>query len=324
MNTSRFHNDTEADPRRGILSRLPALLLAAVLLAGLAGCDPYEQDGYREYLVVESYLVAGDSLPQVRLTRTLPLEEEYAPEKAAVPDAEIRIELLDAGDRAQETYSYRHEEAGVYLPAKEGARVQPERRYRLVAEVPGEDPLRAETLVPGAFRATEVAVDSTIYQSPEQVEVTTTPSYYPGRQTFFIFTLEVDEPGPERLTPFYLDQYEQEDDPDRREELLREYAKNSSGIINERNYRRNDDGTITLRLPWLAVAYYGPNDLVASAIDDNMYDFLRSQSVQTGGSTLPPGEIQNVKYNVEGGIGVFGSLATDTVSIYIARSDENP
>ncbi|MDZ7771911.1 MAG: DUF4249 domain-containing protein [Balneolaceae bacterium] len=326
MNAIRPHTESKADPTPGLPSiRLPAvLLLAAALLAGLSACDPYAQDSYREYLVVESYLVAGAPLPEVRLTRTLPLEEEYTLQKAGVPDASIRIMQLNESESAVNTYTYRYDEEGTYLPVDNSARIRAGRRYRLVAEVAGEEPVRAETLVPGAFQATDVAVDSAAYQSDNQIEVTTTPSYYPGRQSFFLFTLEVQDPTVVELTPFYLDQYVQTDDGEERRQLLEELAKNSSGIINERNYERNDNQTITLRLPWIAVAYYGPNDLIASAIDDNMYDFLRSQSVQTGGSTLPPGEVQNVRYHVEGGIGIFGSLATDTVSIYIVRNHDLP
>lgn len=48
-----------------------------------------------------------------------------------------------------------------------------------------------------------------------------------------------------------------------------------------------------------------------------MYDFVRSESVQLGGSTLSPGEIQNVITHVEGGLGIFGSLASDTIQTYI-------
>jgi hypothetical protein len=67
------------------------------------------------------------------------------------------------------------------------------------------------------------------------------------------------------------------------------------------------------------VAFYEDNLIVANTIDDNVYDFIRSQETQLGGSTLSPGEIQNVIYNIEGGIGVFGALASDTVQVYIKR-----
>ncbi|HBQ58078.1 MAG TPA: hypothetical protein DD671_00195, partial [Balneolaceae bacterium] len=107
------------------------------------------------------------------------------------------------------------------------------------------------------------------------------------------------------------------------EEDLILLSNNSSGIINEANFQDNQDGTITLSYPWIGIAFYGVNNIVANAIDDNVYDFVRSQQVQLGGSMLSPGEIQNVIYHVEGGLGVFGSLATDTVTTFVSQPSFN-
>lgn len=297
------------------MKRCLTYLLVALLAATAASCDHYAQDDYEEFHVVESYLVAGAELPPVRLTRTLPLEEEYSLGKAAVRDAHIEIQLLAPSGEPEEVYPYHYEGRTSYQPGTSRT-VLPERRYRLVVHLQNGDTLRAETLVPGAFDTFDNGTDSLVYQSDDQLTITATPSRYPDRQTYYIFTVEAVDPHPDDLTPFYRDAAGEEADE---EEILRQYAKNSSGIINEQNYDRNPDGTLTLRLPWLAVAFYGENDVITSAIDDNMYDFLRSQNVQTGGSTLPPGEIQNIRYRVEGGIGIFGSLANDTVSVYIKR-----
>lgn len=296
------------------MSKYASRFILALLLA-ITACDPYAQDEYREQFVVESYLVSEARMPEIRLTRTLPLFETYEAEEAAVTGAQVHIEELGAAGETSSIYTYRHDSTGIYRTRSDN-RVKAERRYRLVAEMPGGETLRSESLVPGEFESVGETADTAVYQSERQIAITTTPSYYPGRQTYYIFTVVVENPKMENLTPFYRDAVSDADDP---EKALRQYAKNSSGIINEKNYERDEDGNITLRLPWLAVAFYGKNNIVANAIDDNMYDFLRSQSVQTGGPTISPGEIQNIRYNVEGGIGIFGSLASDTVSVYIER-----
>ena len=41
----------------------------------------------------------------------------------------------------------------------------------------------------------------------------------------------------------------------------------------------------------VAIIFYGPNRIFANALDDNLYDYIRSQSIQQGGSTFSPGEI---------------------------------
>ncbi len=120
----------------------------------------------------------------------------------------------------------------------------------------------------------------------------------------------------ENLTPFYAQLLEDSDTP---EEDLFLFSNNSSGILNEGNFEPNDDGSITIQYPWVGIAFFGENQIVANTIDDNVYDFVRSQQVQLGGSTLSPGEIQNVIYHIDGGIGVFGSLASDTVKTTVRR-----
>lgn len=290
------------------------------MLLTVTGCDLYPQDEYREFYVVESYLVANRMLPEVRLSRTISLEEEYSLQEASIGNAIIEMYLLGEDGLTERTYTYFNDPNnanGLYRTDSQD-RVLPGRSYRLLVTFPNNsDTVRATTLVPGDFQTVGTVVDSVVYQSPEQITVSTTKSEFPGRQTFFVFSVIAAEPVEENLTPFYRDQvFEQDED-------IEDFEINSSGIINEGNYDINDDGTLTLRVPWLAVAFYGDNDIVANTIDDNLYDFIRSQEVQTGSgpSILPPGEIQNIIYNVEGGIGIFGSLASDTNRVFIKREN---
>lgn len=284
-----------------------------LLVLSLYGCDLYEQDSFKQNYVVESFLIAGNPLQQVLVSQTLPIEEEYTFAKAALDNASVTVELLNEDGTTSNAYDYSQQSKGVYLPLNEEAEVMGGRRYRLSVSFPNGDSVFASTLVPGAFNTVGLSTDTAIYQSEEQIEITTTPSVYPGRQTYFIFSVNVVNPKIENLTPFYADIVGDD------EEDISDFFVNSSGIINEDNYERNDDNTLTVKLPWLAVAFYNENDIIVNAIDDNMYDFLRSQGVQGGGTTLSPGEIQNVVYNVEGGIGIFGSLASDTNRVFISR-----
>jgi hypothetical protein len=294
-------------------------LFVAILIT--CSCELYEQDEYEEYYVVESYLVAGSELPQVRLSKTTNIDETYDFNNDAVRDASVQINLLADDSTVTETYSYQElghntNQSGIYLPVSD-VRVQPERLYQL--HIMHEDnEITSTTFVPGDFETVNELQDRYVYQGNEQVEIETTPSaYITDRQTYYIFTINTASPEKEALTPFYLDLVENQDAE------LEDFYINSSGIINEKNYDKNETGTITLRVPWLAIAYFGENDVIVNTIDDNMYDFLRSQDVQTGGTTLSPGEIQNIQYNVNGGIGIFGSMASDTNRVDIVRPNSN-
>lgn len=294
------------------------LILFSLILVSLGACDLYPQDEFQERYMVESYLVANRPLPQVRVSKTIPIDQEYKFSDAAVGDASVQVRLLNEAGGVDRSFSYRQKSPGIYGP-EVFHEVIPTRQYQLhISFGNSSDPVTAKTIVPGQFETVNQVVDTMAYQDPRQVKITTTRSSYPDRQSFFIFNVEINDPDPTRLTPFYADQID--DDTSQIEDL----TVNSSGIINEENYDQNEDGTLTLRLPWLAVAFYGPNKVITNAIDDNMYDFYRTQDVQGGGSTLPPGEYQNVQFNVEGGIGVFGSLASDTVEVFIRRANTSP
>jgi len=255
-------------------------------------------------------------MPPVGVSTTIATNQTYNFSDQAVGGATVQIQLLDDAGNPQKTYHYYMYAKGFYLP-KEGGVVQSMRKYRLIVLVPGyQDTIEASAIVPKSFRTVNNPPDSVVYQSGDGITLQVTPSYYPGRQTEYIAsTVAQGALDSTRLTPFYADIFSRNSN-----NQLSDYQINNSNIINEKNFTVNSDGTITINFPWIGIAYYGANSLVLNAIDDNVYDFVRSQSVQTGGNTLPPGQIQNAIMHVKGGIGIFGAMATDTVNVYIKRN----
>lgn len=291
------------------------IFLFVISASVLAGCELYKQDEYQEYYVVESYLIANSPLPEVLLSKTVPIEDKYVYSDAAVNDATVEVRLLNPDSTVNKRYSYAFGSDGFYYPTK-SAPVQEKQLYQLYVTLTDGDSIEAKTFVPGDFETVnrEELSEQYMYQGDEQIEITTTPSeYLTARQTYYIFTVNAEEPDVGNLTPFYSDLVEEQDNSPQN------FYVNSSGIINEGNYTPTPEGNITLKVPWLSIAFYGDNKVVANAIDDNMYDFLRSQDTQTGGVSLSPGEIQNIQYNINGGIGIFGSMASDTNRFEIMR-----
>jgi hypothetical protein len=91
-------------------------------------------------------------------------------------------------------------------------------------------------------------------------------------------------------------------------------------VLNEANFTRDEKGRITTTLPWISVAFYGPNESAVHVIDNNLYDLIRSQQAQSPGGAgggLGPGEIPNVIEHVEGGTGVFASYVRDARRVFI-------
>ena len=289
------------------------VLISLLILA--VSCQKYPQDSYKQQYVVQAYMVAQQNLPYVDVAQTIPAASKFSYDSTAVNDAQVSIFLLDDNGNIVKDYPYRNSNfAGIYQPAI-AAPVLPRHKYQLHITFPNNsDVINAYTTVPDTFHHVDSIPDTVTYQQKKPIVIRTTPSYYPGRQNIYIFTVLAADTSKNMMTPFYLDRVNND-----KNIHPSQFQKNSSGIINQDNYSVNADGTLSLNFPWIGVAFYGNNKLITNAIDDNLYDFIRSQSVQTGGSTIPPGQIQNVINHVKGGIGVFGSLASDTVSTFIKR-----
>jgi hypothetical protein len=307
---------------------LRRVLLALLVPLTLAGCD-LSEDEFQPEVVVEATLVAGEPLPTVRLSTTSPIDVPYSFEAFALQGAAVRVELV--GENGEDDTFFFYE--NVNVPQNEGDfpgnyvplelhRVLPGRRYRLNVQVPDRPDLvpsgvaiRAETVVPDTFRIVSPPPDTIRYdilQPSPAIDVTR--SLNPDRQGIFIFSIEALAPDFFDLTPTIRSLLEEADDVDESD-----FVRTSSPILNEGNYDINPDGTLRLRVPWFAIAYFGPNRLVASALDDALFDFLRSRNAQFNPTTLSPGEIQGVLSNVENGTGVFGSLAQVQTRTFIAE-----
>jgi hypothetical protein len=289
------------------------LILAAVSFIVSCDIDIYKQDGYVEQYVVESYLVAREPFPELLLSTTAPIFDMYRFEERVVNNASVHIyELSGSGARIDHIPYRQSDSPGVYLPVTVDKTVKPGTRYNLeINGLPDADAfISSETYVPHSFEFLEINFDTLSYQSTEQFEVTMTRGFYPGRQNIYIFTTEALDTVQYPLTPIYQFEFADNFGGD-------SFQLVSSPILHEGNYRVNPDDTITIPLPWIMVAYLGPNRITAYAIDDNIYDFYRSADVQLGGSTQSPGEIENVIYNIDGGIGIFGSMTGVSTNIYV-------
>lgn len=292
------------------------LLFIYFILLSLSGCDIYEQDEYEELVVLEAYAIANRGLPEVRLSRTIPVMEEYNFSDAALTDALVSMTHLDENGSEIQTFSYRLQSPGVYIPLNREYRVEAGQTYQIdVTFTDRPEILQSQTTVPRQFEILSDVAESYVYQTDDQLEILLTATESNARQNIYVFNTLTLEPAMENLTPFYLNTVVDGDAE------ISEYFNNSSGLINEGNFEIRNDQTILLRFPWIGVAFYGENAVVINSVDQNLADLIRSEQLQLGGSTLPPGEIPNLMYNIEGGIGVFGSLATDTVTTRFLRPD---
>jgi len=297
------------------MKRVPSISILLLVML-IAGCDIYEQDDYQELVVLEAYAVANRPLPNVRLSRTMPLTEEYSFQNAAISDGVVRVTRLDGNGADQEIYFYERASAGVYRAIDRDYLVEPGASYRIDIEFENRpEILTSVTTIPLQFEILSEVAESYVYQSDDQLEIRLSATASSARQNVYVFNTLTQEPSIDNLTPFYRNSVVEGDSE------VSDFLSNASGLINEGNFEIGEDNTILLRFPWIGVAFFGENLVVTNSVDQNLADLVRSEELQLGGSTLPPGEIPNLIYNVEGGIGVFGSLSSDTVTTRFLRPE---
>ena len=289
--------------------KFAVLIFASVILNN---CDVNDATGFQQEYVVESYLFAREPLPELRLSKTVPFGEAYFFNEQAVGNAQVSVSRLDENGTVEESYAYREIDRGVYMPESNDI-VLPLHTYLLEIEIPDENSSRlsSTTFVPDSFSIVAANADTVVFQSTAQLEIDVTRSFVPTRQSVFVFSIEAQDVRFENFTPFYQDIFDEDEDD------VEDFRVNESPLINEGNYDENPDGTLTIKLPWLAVAFYGNNDITLFAVDDNMFDFISSQNLQAEPSTLSPGEIPAVIDPIEGGTGIFGSYARVKTSVHI-------
>ncbi len=294
---------------------LGALVVGVALL--LSGCDVIESPAVEQQPTVEAYLVEGDTLSEVRLSRTAPVDASPGGQEA-ITGAEVVIEQIGADGASGETTLYRPDSAGVYMPEEPAPVVQGGATYRLRATLPGGAEVSAETTIPTNLSLVEAVNTESIFLSEQQPSFTVTRATVRDAPVVFIFTTTslldfdamTDEEIQAEFTPFYDDGFDEDEDD------VRDFRVNDSPIVNQGNYEDNGDGTITTDYPWIALAFCGRNEVAVSVLDRAMYDYIRTQGAQQGG--LSPGEVPNIVDNIDGGTGIFGSFTQIATTINIA------
>jgi len=282
------------------------LHLCVILAVALIGCDTTGEQVLETEYVVESILVAQQPLPALFLSRTVNLDEDYSFEEHAVSEARVTVRVSGPLERAAIRYEEEPGVPGVYRPIDYYSPAFPLHQYELEIYPPNSDPvITAVTVVPDTFSVIDATQSVVVYQSDEQLELTLTRTQSPGRTLgYYNFVTEAVEPRVSNLVPLALELYENGEG-----ESLENLRINGSPIISSESYQVNNDGTLSVRYPWIGINFYGVNIVNINALDDNLYDFERSREVQEGGPTFAPGEIPNPLPHIQGAHGLFGSLA---------------
>lgn len=283
------------------LPRCITSVLTVALLAGLAthpGCsgerDPSTLFGpaERETVVVDAVLYVDRLLPEIIVTRTRTADAASTGDATAVNDAEVTV--------IQGLAEYRYASAGrrgLYLPPHGAPRVRPNTEYRLRVRALGRE-VRGVTRTPAPLEIDEIAV---LEEPSMEIIRRLDPSSSVGnRVPYREGLIEV------RFDPLDVEAYQV---------IVLEPGSDDGGSppLEARDGR--------LLLPWFAIGSSGAHKVEVYALDRNLFDFLRSVEASGqnafGFGSLAGDTFERPVFNLDGGIGVFGSASLDTFGFFV-------
>ena len=298
------------------------LLIALCLTACAAERQPGDLFGSVEEgseLVVDGILLVDQPLPELFVRRTLPPGQFYSRDAAGVLDAQVRV---FQGDQIFE-YASDPATPGRYLPPSEPPQVESLTEYRLEVEVEGKQ-VRARTTTPERMQVRQaVLLDEDTQEIMRTLksfaevgdEVYTAPE---NQLTHLegIIELHLERAGEAyQAALFALEgdaQLLDDDFPER-------YDRDSEDLlVNQSPPFAASDGIV--RWPWFAVVYTGRSLIKVYAVDHNWFEYARSspeQQDQGGFGGLAGENFERPFFQVEGGIGLFGSASVDSVGFVV-------
>jgi hypothetical protein len=294
-------------------------------LLALVACSP-EREGDELFapggvgvLVVDALLVVGQGFGEIYLSETVAPDEPFRRQNAGVDGATVTVE----GAGRVVSFGPLEGLKGLYIPQSNDI-VLPATTYRFTATLPDGRALRATTTTPAHIDVSEwVLLDDagsvlqtlatfeeaadTVYYEPEN-QLTYPEGILAARVTdqptagYQIGLVSKDIGSPLLIDADFLDE----------EDLAEFHRINSSPPL---------DYEATLRVPWLAIYYEGRYVLRVVALDRNWFDIVRTDPALGAGGFGFGGEAGDTStrpiFHVEGGIGVFGSVSSDSVGFYV-------
>lgn len=276
-------------------------------------------------LVVDGLLLVDHPLPEVFVHQTMALGKPYTREAAAVLGAEVEIRQGD------QVFPYRADpdSLGRYLPPEAPPLVTPHTEYHLTVRSEGRE-AHATTRTPARYRIREVVLldertlevtrrlrmfadgADSVFTAPENqityldglLEAHVDPVDVPGYQVG-IFSLDLDSDF-----VVHVDFWEEEDYENLERQIGSPPLEGKDGV---------------LRMPWFMIYFAGRHLIKIYALDKNWFDFARSSPEWGGGEEggTAGGISERPLFNVEGGIGLFGSASVDSLGFVILPKEKS-
>lgn len=262
------------------------------------GCEETSTSiSYQKEPVVNATLESGQIIDTLWLQWTGEIDKVYEPSSYAISNASVVVRGLDSD--FYDSLAYDPQNPGRYYSVDPTKMIRPAETYSLSIAIPGwSQQVTAVTTVPDTFSI----ISSTLTDGDTVLYDTHAPVHQ-------FYWSPSNDYGTYLPTVTYLDSFPA---------LIPKFFYDTTSVDFERPpsiaYRaglpkdqQNSD------LPWVFLSYYGNIQFDVYAVDFNYSDYL-NQSIPAQG-----GELKDIRFNVNGGIGIFGSRtrASGSFRIYL-------
>lgn len=276
-----------------------AIILLALL--AIAGCDSTIDSAYNEQIVVGAFIYANEPIDSIVLHRTTPFGSYYNDIDYAVTGATVMV----TSDGVTDTLLPAKLKGRYYLPASKLI-VQPGKTYQLSIVAPnlqtgGTHQISATTTIPmpihfdplvDSIRGRTFMLDTTNL-SQFAMLVTTGPVAGPDQR--YLLSATANDTSAGRIR----------------------FRQRDTAIQPELTRFSNVYTGPSIPLTARFFSYYGSNTVTFYAIDTNWTDYQRQIEALGAGNPYGTGDYQPTLNHIVGGIGIFGSAARDTVTIFL-------
>ena len=254
----------------------------------ISGCsEPTTENEYRNEIVVTGYLIAGKPIDSIVVSKTLPIDVRYSATAAAIKNALVVVSSNGIND----TLNPVNGKAGHYFSPQI---IKPKQKYSLFVRVPDGREIRGTTIVPDTFHIEQRPPSEMTYGHGIPY-MTWTESALHHDYVMSITSLDMNETTHIGSDTPYADSIE-----------LSERTSFTFGF----------EEIHQSQIPWFAFHFFGRNAIKVFAVDKNYYEFFRQIFSQST-------DIKEFKYNLQGGIGIFGSAAVDSIHLVVKRPQLN-
>lgn len=279
------------------------LLLCAVFL--LTNCTTgLIEPEFKEEIIVNGYLIVGNGVDTIHVSKSLPIDEDYSYEAAAVSTDSVFISVDDRTFRLLEYDT----KPGAYHLQKDSMTITPGKEYCLEVCVEGKT-IHASTIAPEQIQIQGLNTDTSYYPYPDPDKSTRFQLSWNETDFTAAYEFSVIATPPYDLVDFGMDQLV--------ENRLEEFDNDTLLAFWPVHDFPVSKFETSVEIPWFAFSYYGDYKIKLYAIDDNLWDLAASSVIYMPQSS----EFEQPVYNVDRGLGIFAAVSVDSVHVHVKRQE---